>query len=155
MSTLISPSNPSRTHSRRAAALLAGGLTMLVALTGCSQELALNLSTGQCLTLPEDNRVASVGITNCNANHHAEVVGVVPLKAKTLPTQEDLNTKARTECAELFQHYVGQTLERSALELKWLAPSEASWKTGDRSLACLATAPGMQMLSQSVKDSEL
>lgn len=131
------------------------GIITCLALSACSQELALNLNVGNCVTLPADTRVASVTVTGCSDAHEAEVIALVSVKESALPSTEELNAHARTSCALEFENYVGTTPERSDLDMKWLIPSKASWKTGDRSITCLATAPNGEMLYTSVLDSHM
>lgn len=130
-------------------------LSTSVALTGCSQELTLNLSVGECALLPGNSYIASVTTTDCSSVHHAEVVGTLAITSAELPTQADLERHAEEGCTPHFEKYVGTTLEKSALELQWLLPTEASWKAGDRTIVCLAIAPNEQSLTTSLKGSGL
>lgn len=134
-------------------AAFSGLVSASLILTGCSQELTLNLSVGECALLPGDSYIASVTTTDCTSAHDAEVVATVAITAAELPLQADLERQAEEECTPHFEKYVGTTLEKSALELQWLLPTEASWKAGDRTIVCLAIAPNEQSLTTSLKDS--
>lgn len=130
---------------------LAGALVS----AGCTQALSLSLTTGECVLLPDDNDVASVTTTHCTQDHHAEVVGSIILPDPTLPERADLDSRAEDGCRPHFEEYVGTTVTTSTMELMWLLPTEASWKTGDRTITCLAVAPDGQVITQSLKSSGL
>lgn len=132
-----------------------GALVALASLAACTQSLTLNLAPGDCLLLPGTDEIASVDTTDCAGDHHAEVVGTVPLSEMTLPPAAVLEARASKECTEKFESYIGVELKHSAMELMWLLPTESSWKTGDRAITCLAVAPDQQFLTQPLKDSGL
>lgn len=122
-------------------------------LSACSQELSLNLTEGQCVLLPDSSQIATVTTTDCSQEHHAEVIGTITLTTNELPTTTELDTQAREECEKKFETYVGIPTQKSVLEIKWFLPSATSWKTGDRTIACIAIAPNQQMLNSPIKGS--
>lgn len=128
---------------------------LLASLCACSQALTLNLAPGECMLLPEESEIASVNTVDCSAEHNAEVVDTIALTDAQLPPEAELETRANEKCTEKFESYVGITLEQSAMELKWLLPTPASWKSGDRTITCLAVAPDQQNLSLPLKNSRL
>lgn len=138
------------------------GIAMTVALalvgvtfSACTQQLTLNLSPGDCLVLPDSNNIASVTTTACSEAHNAEVVGTSAISAPSLPSPDELESQAQTQCTAAFESYVGVPATASAMELMWLLPTDASWKTGDRAITCLAVSPDKQDITQSLKDSGL
>ena len=114
-------------------------------------------ATGACLdgvTAGADLVVQAPAIASCAAVHDSEVVGTFRLDAAaSYPGEAALTDDARNQCPALFASYVGIDFGSSRLDIVPVIPTEASWLTGDREVACVAIAIDGSKLTGSVKGS--
>ena len=93
-------------------------------------------------------------LLDCAIPHQYEVAGIVEVpRPGAYPGDEELVTQAQRLCPAVFATHVGQSYERSALEMGWLLPTAEEWGRGKRTVACLVTDPAAGRLTGSVKGS--
>lgn len=114
-------------------------------------------TTGSCLTgiTPGADLVARAPVVvDCSTPHDAEVVGTFRLtQTGDFPGASALRTEAQAQCPVLFAAYVGIEFGASRLDILPLVPTDASWRTGDRGVACLAVTTDGSRRTGSVKGS--
>lgn len=109
---------------------------------GGEQPLDGRLAPGTCVS--DDGRAidtASIAVTDCAVEHTGEVFATTvvdqPPEAP-FPGESALEPQARAFCqGTAFSDYLGVAYEDSALFAYALLPTEASWATGDRAVACV------------------
>jgi predicted Ser/Thr protein kinase len=99
-----------------------------------------------------------VSQVSCGTSHAAEVYYANNgfWQQQYPPPEDILYGEARTECRAALTQYVGISSNASEYSISVLLPTQGSWKTGDRSLQCLAflaTRTGTQPMTGSIKNS--
>lgn len=94
-------------------------------------------------------------LLDCGTSHQYEVAGVVPVPSPPAqwPGNEALAGVAKKACPSVFAAYVGQSYERSALELGWVLPKAEEWRPGRQNVACVVFDPASGKLEGSVHGS--
>lgn len=97
---------------------------------------ARQLVTGSCLaTLPPDGAVATVDVVPCADPHAAQVVAQYAFApAAVWPGQDRAHAQVARACV------LSDEEEAAGVVVVTWAPSEQSWKRGDRTGLCLAVA---------------
>lgn len=145
--------NPRTLHLLGHALVLTVGAA---ALASCSTVSALEVSTGTCFSLPEGETVTSVTAVDCTEAHDAQVVGTTTLDAQSLPSADDLDTRAQAFCTDAFAQWVGTSYAKSSLDLLWWVPTSDSWnRAGDRGITCVAVTSDRSDVTESFEDSGL
>ena len=112
---------------------------------------------GTCLNgvAPGADLVASAPTAvDCGTAHDGEVIGTFRLDvAASFPAESGLSDAARAQCPGLFATYVGLAFGSSRLDILPVVPTQSSWLTGDREVACVAIATDGSKLTGSVKGS--
>jgi hypothetical protein len=82
-------------------------------------------------------------LLDCALPHQYEVAGTVavPVPPAEWPGEEALADAARRVCPPVFASYVGQSYERSSLELGWVLPEADEWRPGRQTVACVVFDP--------------
>jgi hypothetical protein len=153
-------------HTRGAAALAV--VPLVVALAGCSgddggeQASVFSAEPGQCFLAPEEveAQISDLERVDCGEAHDHEAYAVVAYTSPDpeadpdeFPGDEALTNFADGACAERFGEYVGVDYLDSDLFFTYLLPSPRSWQEDDRSVLCLVTAAGGDLVG-SVEGSE-
>ena len=92
----------------------------------------------------------------CNAPHRLEVDAVLQHPSAPsigFPGEDALASFADDQCLEQFAGYVGQSYERSTLDIAEIRPTERSWRAGDRTVVCLVYDQDFSDLTTSVEGS--
>jgi hypothetical protein len=98
-----------------------------------------DLRAGQCIDVPEDERIAAVPERDCDEPHDAEVYLVRRLDGTGYPGEETVRQQARAICAgAAFEEYFGVSFADSALDATYLWPTEDNWRAGDHEVVCAA-----------------
>lgn len=97
---------------------------------------------GECIDeATGEGELTSVPVVDCTAPHLGEAYAVVRMDdAPTFPGLDAVATAAQG-CAEPFEEFVGRPLDRSALRVTYLHPTERSWRAGDREILCVVSDP--------------
>ena len=144
--------------STRTLALASSIAALSMTLSACSllggNTSAFNVEVGQCVQNAESEEISDLQVTDCAKPHQAEIFYTVELSAKQRIPEEDLSDYARDTCIDAFEGYVGRSYEESELDTTELYPSEESWATGERTIACFAISADGEPLVGSVKDSK-
>ena len=144
--------------STRTLALASSIAALSMTLSACSllgdNTSAFDVEVGQCVQNAESEKISDLQVTDCAKPHQAEIFYTVELSAKQRIPEEDLSDYARDTCIDAFEGYVGRSYEESELDTTELYPSEESWATGERTIACFAISPDDEPLVGSVKDSK-
>lgn len=108
--------------------------------TGGSQTVT-GLRVGDCISSagPTDVEVSSLPVVPCSDPHEAEVFALITLSSLISFSESRITSEASERCLAAFSSYVGVDYGQSSLEISYLVPTEASWKAGDRGVACLLT----------------
>jgi len=148
-------------HSLRPALALGTAAILGLGLSACSllpfgnSTSAFNMKVGQCIQIPDGDRVSSFETAECTAEHDGEVYHTLQLTDSTLPSDSEMEDKATSACSDAFEDYVGTPYEESALEIYWTYPTSQTWSRGDREIVCIATPTDSSKLTQSVKGSKM
>lgn len=144
--------------STRTLALASSIAALSMTLSACSllggNTSAFNVEVGQCVQNAESEKISDLQVIDCAKPHQAEIFYTVELSAKQRIPEEDLSDYARDTCIDAFEDYVGRSYEESELDTTELYPSEESWATGERTIACFAISADGEPLVGSVKDSK-
>lgn len=104
----------------------------------------VNLDVGDCLDTEQVEGVATlfwIPVVPCDTPHGGEVFGTTRLADSVgggdTPTQAELWKAADAYCYPAFEEFVGTPWASSELVYWPVAPSEESWKAGDRKVACV------------------
>lgn len=122
--------------------IIASVLALL--LSACGQTSVFDLKKGDCFNEPSDEIVSGVASVECAEPHDYEIYGVVnhPGGSDTAyPGAAAVEAVVDTECAALFEPFVGTAYEDSELYIYYLAPTEESWDNGDREILCSLYLP--------------
>ena len=127
----------------------------LVALHGGSIGLMPFVEIGSCFwvlaSAPDLTNV--VEIVSCDNEHQYEMFAKVEVPGDDWPGEERLNELA-TDCEEgLFEDYVGTPSDESTWEILAVAPTEAEWAAGQRTIQCAVFDPNEESTEGSVQDS--
>jgi len=100
------------------------------------QDAAVNV--GDCLptAIAGDTVSNTVAVTPCFEPHAAEVYATFQLAAGPFPGESQVTRLAEGGCAKRFQPFVGIGYGKSALDVMFLQPIQASWGQ-DRVVTCL------------------
>lgn len=122
--------------------------------TGGSQ-IVTGLRVADCIssTVPTDVEVSSLPVVPCSDPHEAEVFALVTLNALISFSEPKITSEASERCRAAFSPYVGVDYEQSSLEISYLVPTEASWKAGERGVACLLRAGNAGQMTGSLRNS--
>jgi len=159
-----------RTLRRAGGPIIAAALA-IAALSGCTDSRgkeisALDVKVGDCLTPPDTVKaeLSKLTILPCSDDHTQEAYAIVrystgsgsPADANApYPGSDALTSFANSACAQRFADYVGIPYTDSTLFFTFLLPSARGWETADdRSIICLVTTTGGQLLSGSIKNSQ-
>ncbi|MGF1618782.1 MAG: septum formation family protein [Acidimicrobiia bacterium] len=115
---------------------------------------------GDCFNDPEDLEevVFSVAAVPCSEAHDNEVYSMIPVTGfdTAFPGDEALQDFGYDACVgEPFREYVGTDYFGSALEVFIFTPTEESWNTGDREVACILYRLDLTKLTGTARDSGL
>ena len=102
---------------------------------------ATELQVGDCFDSPTalGQSVTDVQHHPCTETHTAEVFAVTKNPAPDSAVYPDLNgrrTFVSGVCAQPFIDYVGVSMDTTALDVRYFAPTEDGWKGGDRTFTC-------------------
>jgi Septum formation len=98
-----------------------------------------DLRAGQCIDLDDGADVVStVPEHDCDDPHDAEVYFVHELTGRAeYPGDAEVGRRASDVCTgHEFERYVGVAFDDSALEVRYMRPTELSWRQGDRRVVC-------------------
>jgi hypothetical protein len=108
-------------------------------LAGCGTTSVFELKKGDCFNRPSEQLVSDVKAVDCAVLHDYEIFGAVDHPAgsgEAYPGTADIEALVNTECAALFEPFVGTPYVDSAFFIYYLAPGEDSWASGDREILC-------------------
>lgn len=81
-----------------------------------------------------------VTVVACSQPHLYEVLSVATLSEESLPELSALREQAGAACQEDVSPYLEEQAESPTYRAQFLAPTQGSWKAGDRALLCLLTS---------------
>ena len=133
--------------------LAAAALSLTVLLTGCTVAPAPTESaapTQRATTTPltavragdcyDDVDGDAVDIVDCASRHGFEVFASLRL-ADGDYRRRTIGSEAEARCRDAFGRFVGLEFDASALGLRYVAPSAATWAQGDREVLCVVFDP--------------
>ncbi|MFB4305804.1 DUF4190 domain-containing protein [Actinomadura sp. GTD37] len=110
---------------------------------------AQKMKVGDCLndnttasapSTTEPVEVDSVKIVPCTAPHDGEVMAVFRLPGATLPPEAQLRQQASNGCKLRTRARISRDPAAGGLANSYYYPTDASWRSGDRSVTCVAVA---------------
>ncbi len=119
---------------------LAGlGLAVFICLglTACGGGAGTALKVGDCINNePSEDGPTTVHV-DCAQPHAQEVFYVFDLHGTDFPGLLEIGDAQQDECPPAFKDYVGVDWEQSTYTFTFAGPTEQTWASGDRQLACL------------------
>lgn len=91
-------------------------------------------SIGQCL-----RHDGGWEVTDCSADHDAEIYLVHPASGTVWPGSKDLYDEADDLCYDAFEGYTGESYETSDDEYDFFLPTRQQWEQGRRDVVCAIT----------------
>lgn len=115
---------------------------------------------GRCLAFDRDQTadVFELPYIDCTQKHTHQIFHVVDDTRDVYPGFEALETKARVDCLDAFDDFVGRSPFDSALFYTWLVPSFDGWNDADapdKTIICLLGRRDGGDLEVSVKDADI
>jgi hypothetical protein len=85
--------------------------------------------------------VFGVEVIDCTSPHTSELAATLNYPGGaagvTYPGVESVRVLAQQECRDGFADYVGVSFDESILDMTFVYPLEANWKSGDYSIQCV------------------
>jgi hypothetical protein len=129
-----------------------------VLLAGCGEGNVFALEAGTCFDEqgldPDGADVSDVPIVECDDPHDNEVYAAFDLELAEYAAAA-VEEAAVDGCYERFESYVGRDYETSRLDFGTFTPTAASWRQGDREVACFLFDVDGEQLTGSARDSGL
>ena len=98
-----------------------------------------DLHIGQCIDVPDGERIDSVTERDCDEPHDAEIYEVRRLEGSSYPGDDAVRGRAEGICVgAAFEGYFGVAYADSSLEAHYLWPTEDVWDAGDHDVVCAA-----------------
>ena len=112
----------------------------------------IDLRVGDCFDLKDEyaDEIKDVKTVPCKTKHRFEVFYVGAMGKGSYPW-EDAGTYAAQNCEPAFRAYIGKAYDDSDLYIYWLAPTESTWRSGDRTVQCAAYYPRIDRLTRSLR----
>lgn len=93
--------------------------------------------------------ISEVAAQPCTEPHDNEVFHSFQLTGDALPSEDEIFEQVGLQCGDAFDAFVGKLWEESEFDLFPIWPSEASWRTGDRTVTCVLFARDLSKLTGS------
>ncbi len=99
---------------------------------------AHELATGDCIEeIPQTEEVLTVPVVPCTDAHVAEVYATFDLADDDWPGSDEVLERSDSGCLDQL-HAFPDAYDDPEIEVLYLHPSEATWRTGDREVLCVA-----------------
>ncbi|MEV5961796.1 DUF4190 domain-containing protein [Kribbella sp. NPDC051952] len=109
------------------------------------------LAVGECFDDGDDE--GEVVRRPCPQAHDGEIISNITLPEGPYPGDKNVVKAAKSGCAGDFAKYVGNTMDKSELDLAWWTPDQDLWEDEDRLVICAAYGPPGEDLTGSVRNS--
>jgi hypothetical protein len=110
-----------------------------------------DLEAGQCIDVPDEDRVFELPERDCDEPHDAEVYAISELDGTSYPGDETVQRQAQEVCAgAAFEEYFGEPFDQSPLDATYLWPAEDDWSHGDHEVVCAAVNTDGRPLTRSM-----
>ncbi|MGO4692378.1 septum formation family protein [Glaciibacter sp. 2TAF33] len=106
-----------------------------------SAALLAPLAVGDCVNGSADTLLRDLTQVKCEEGHDYEVYSAFDMPTTAYPGDDAVTAAAESECASVFESFVGVPYPRSALDYAALTPDAAEWDGGDRRAVCLVGDP--------------
>jgi hypothetical protein len=110
------------------------------------------LAVGECFD--DGDEEGEVVRRPCAQVHDGEVISNLTLPDGPYPGEKAVTKASKSSCAADFAKYVGNTTDKSELDLAWWSPDEDLWEDEDRLVICAAYGPPGEDLTGTVKDTK-
>jgi hypothetical protein len=108
-----------------------------------------DLAVGECF---DDGDEEDEAIRRpCAEAHDGEIISNITLPDGPYPGDKGIVKAAKSGCATDFAAYVGNTVDKSELDLGWWTPDEDLWNDEDHLVVCAAYGPPGEDLTGTVK----
>ncbi len=132
---------------------------------GLDEKDVFSLKLGSCFNNPnpsgitegeESDLITEVPIRECTKEHDNEVFHIFNLEdAATIPTTDAISESVSKECVKAYEVFVGKSYEETKYDMSYLSPSDETWATGDREVACYVYDPDEIKLTTSLKGAKV
>jgi hypothetical protein len=114
---------------------------------------ANKLRVGDCYDLkdPQASEIEDVAAKPCTDAHEYELYFTGSMGEGAYPAEAVFEQYVLDNCDPAFATYVGKTYQESTLDIYWLIPTDASWRSGDRTVQCAVFDPKIARLTTSLK----
>jgi hypothetical protein len=103
---------------------------------------SFELSPGDCLNgLRESQNISSLPAVPCAEPHEGEVFALFDISGSAWPGDAEVAKQAERGCVTRLEQYAPTAADDSSLEIFFLHPTQRSWASGDREVACVAMDP--------------
>jgi hypothetical protein len=107
------------------------------------------------MRFPDGETAFDVTVTDCRAEHHAEVTLRMDLPGEDdWPGDDAVDAAATAVCEATLEKYVGVPFDSSRLEIDYFTPEKAGWVDGDHRLICLVFDPDAETTTVALKGSK-
>lgn len=140
-------------RKRTTAAIGATAVLVLVGASCSDDGNVFNLEVGSCFQEPGNSfEVADVETVDCEDPHFAEVYHTEDIDGDDFPGNASVATSRDEICSSSFEDFTGVAFEIEAnFDIYSLVPTEESWESGDREVACSITKLGGGQLTGSAE----
>ncbi|MFA1543269.1 DUF4190 domain-containing protein [Actinomadura monticuli] len=97
-------------------------------------------TTASAPSTAEPVEVESVKIVPCTSPHDGEVMAVFRLSGLTMPPESQLRQRASDGCKIRTRSRISRDPAANSLANSYYYPTDESWRSGDRSVTCVAVA---------------
>jgi hypothetical protein len=114
----------------------------------------VDLRVGDCFDLKDEfsgDEIEDVKSVPCTTEHQLEIFYVGAMGKGTYPTDDEFETYVTQNCNPAFGAYIGKAYDDSDVYIYWLAPTDDTWRSGDRTVHCAAYYPRIDRLTQSLR----
>jgi hypothetical protein len=108
-----------------------------------------------CILVPDENGAVDITVTDCRAEHHAEVSLRSALEGEDRwPGDDAIDAAAGPMCEKALEKYVGVSYNESRLDWDHFTPLREGWEEGgSRRVICLVFDPDAETTTASFKGS--
>ena len=112
--------------------------------SGGEQSDVFDVEVGNCIgDFQADEEVSNVDVVPCEEPHDQEIYAIFEVPDGEFPGEDSFEAQVQEDCIPEFETFIGMAWQESALDIKWLQPTEESWGEGDRELVCTVYEEGV------------
>ncbi|HEU4424436.1 MAG TPA: septum formation family protein [Pilimelia sp.] len=105
-----------------------------------------NLRPGHCVDREPTKVFETLPVVPCAQSHAVEIYAIPNLGRGKWPGETAIYDRAENACRAAFEAYVGVPYDESTLEIGGSAPTQDSWRAGDRNAICILRDPAGRLV---------